>query len=367
VVVILKRYAKPFVLFSLLICTALLLSGCSISSLSTKVFGKKVEATLPAEFVHIDDQEYSKAVTSLIKGAKKCVYVEQFQFDRKDYIDLLVAQAKQGVEVKVLLDNSVKANKATYDYLRANGVSVQYYPTQKGQSARAKLIAVDNTRSIIAGNDWYSAASPNHDVALELDGRAGLWVAKVFSGDWSKATTNNLNVPSQTDLPDDHILLATNDNIKAVLSRQIQDSKKSIQVELTQLADTELITMLSDIAASGKQVQVILDSNWQKTNQFAIDKLKASGASVRNYPTTDTLRQFSRFAVFDGTNTVLGTANWTRSSFVSNHELAAMVPSKAVSEKLATLFKEDWQKSKDAEVTKAKSNATTPDTAAPQK
>ncbi|HZW84121.1 MAG TPA: phospholipase D-like domain-containing protein, partial [Candidatus Deferrimicrobium sp.] len=110
---------------------------------------------MPAEYVHIDDQEYSKAVTSLIKGAKKCVYIEQFQFDRKDYIDLLVAQAKQGVEVKVLLDNSVKSNKTTYDYLRANGVSVQYYPTQKGQSARAKLIAVDNTRSIIAGNDWY--------------------------------------------------------------------------------------------------------------------------------------------------------------------------------------------------------------------
>ncbi len=334
----------------LMLTGALLVSGCSLPG---KIFSKKTEATLTAKYIHIDDQEYSKAVAGLIKSAKKCVYVEQYWFDRKEYMDLLVERAKQGVEVKVLLDNSVRANKETYEYLRANGVSVQYYPTLKGQSARSKLLAVDNTRSIIGGNDWYSAAGQYHDAALELDGRAGRRVARIFSRDWAKATTNDLNVPAETDLPDDYILLATNENIKPVVIRQIQASKKSIQVELTQLADPDLISLLADAAASGKQVQVILDPNSQKINQYAVDKLKSAGALVRYYPVTDTVHLNSRFAVFDGSSALLGTANWTHSSFVQNHEVAALVPSTAAAQRLSAQFNEDWKKSKDASKSKS--------------
>jgi len=346
---VLSGYRK-LSLLALVSALAFLISGCSVSSLSEKIFGKSnAEAKLPAEFVHIDQQAVDAAITSMIRDAKKSIWVEQYELDRKDLLDLLVSKAKQGVEVKVLLDQSPKSAKATYDYLKGNSVGVQYYPTQKGQFDKVKLLAIDSSRALIAGNDWATSASINHDAALELNGKSAWKTAWVFARDWKFATTIDLNL-AETSLPDDNVLLSTNANIQSQVTTQMQGVKNSIQIELNQFTfPAELINLLADAAAGGKKVQVILDSAQQKTNQSTIDKLKSSGAQVRQYPADDKHKLAAHFALFDDRVTILGSANWTRSSFVQNHELAVTVPSKAITAKLAAVFNADWEKSKEVE------------------
>lgn len=341
-----KGYRR--LLLATILISVFFASGCSVSTLSEKIFGKtQAQANIPADFVHIDQQDLNKVVTDMINNAKKSIYVEQYQFDRKDLMDLLASRAKQGLDVKVLIDQSARSAKDTYNYLRAHGVNVQYYPTQKGQFLKVKLLSVDGSRALIGGNDWSSNSAVDHDVALELNNKSAFTAASVFARDWKFSTAYDLNL-SAPSLPDDHILLATNANILSQVTRQIQAAKTSIKIELPQLTyPPELLTALSDFASSGKTVQVILDASQQKINQNAINELKSAGAQVRQYPADVQHKLSAHFALFDDSVSIVGSVNWTRSSFTYNHELVVIVPSKAVGAKLSQQFEADWQKSKD--------------------
>ena len=322
-------------------------AGCSVSSLSNKFLNKtQAEAQLPADFVHIDEKELTKAASEMINAAKKSIYVEQYEFDRKDLINLLVQKSKQGIEVKVLLDKTPKANQATYDYLRANGVSAQYYPIVQGQASKSKLLCVDTTRALVCGNDWTNSDLLSHDVGIELKGKAAWRASSIFARDWKFTTTIDLNLPDNAE-PEDNIVLATNANIQSFLTRQVQDSKTSIQIEVTYLTyPPELITQLTDFATSGKKVQVIIDSSQYTASKTSVDKLQASGVQIRLYPTDAAHKLNGRFALFDNHSVFLSSANWSRSSFTQNHELGLFVPSTSVAQKFAVLFKADWEKSK---------------------
>lgn len=334
----------PFLL-TLIFCLSLLVSGCSLASLSHKFFNQtQGQSNLPADFVYVDQAAMTQTATAMINSAQKSIYIEQYDFDRKDLMNLLVNKAKQGVQIKVLLDQFVKSNADTYDYLRANGVDVQYYPTEKGQAARVKLLSVDGTHALIGGNDWSETAQNYHDVAIQLSDWSAWKTASIFVNDWMTATTLDLNLANTT-LPNDNITLATNANIKTMLTTQLQQTKKSVQVELTQLSDSDIVNLLASMASSGKSVQVILDDSQQTANQAAIQKLLASGAAVRLYPTDNNRRLTARFGLFDDKTTLIGSANWSYISFVQNHELDLLIPSNQVTQKLSNVFAQDWKKS----------------------
>ena len=336
-----------FLAIALILLSLPFTAGCSVSSLSNKFFSKtQAESQLSGDFVHIDEKAITKASSEMIKGAKKSIYVEQYEFDRKDLIDLLVQKAKQGLEVKVLMDKTPKANQATYNYLRANGVSAQYYPIVQGQASKSKLLCVDTTRALIGGNDWTNSDLLSHDVGIELKGKAAWRASSIFARDWKFTTTIDLNL-ADTSEPEDNIVLATNANIQSFITRQVQDSKTSIQIEVTYLTyPPELITQLTEFATSGKKIQVIIDSSQYTANKATVDKLVASGVQVRLYPTDATHKLNGRFALFDNHSVFLSSANWSRSSFTQNHELGVFVPSTSVAQKLALMFNADWEKSK---------------------
>lgn len=334
---------KPKFAFSILfmlLFSLLFISGCSLKL--PKLFPEPVVISdLPAEALYIDnDAIYNRTVT-LIQSAKTSIYVEQAEFGDPRLVQLLLTKSRAGIDVRILLDQWKKANRTTLDQFKNQNVSIQYYPAQKGQINHTKYLIVDQNVAMIYGPTWTVDGLLAHDFAVELSGRSAWKTATQFSKDWEFTTTFPLNVPKTSSLPDDNIVLATNANVKQQLLDQINASTKSIWIEISEISDPDLIQALIDAAQKGRDVRLILDRSVMSKSPNTLEKLSASNISIRYFPTPFGMH----VAIIDRSTFLLTSSEWTRYSFVANHEFSITVPSPKASTKLGDLFEQDWGKS----------------------
>ncbi|MHB8075235.1 phospholipase D-like domain-containing protein [Desulfosporosinus fructosivorans] len=325
----------------LLIFSMLSLSGCSLKFPNFSSEPAPI-SNLPPEALYVDKEAIYARTLSLIQSAQTSVYVEQAEFDDPQLIQLLLVKSQAGVEVRVLLDQWQKVNRTTLDQLKSQNVSIQYYPAQKGQINHTKYLIVDQKVAMVYGPPWTADGLLAHDLAVELSGRSAWKAATVFSKDWEFTTTSPLSVPKTSTLPDDYIVLATNAKVKEQLAEKISASITSIWIEISEISDPDLIQALVDAAAKGRDVRLILDRAVMSKSPVSLEKLTASNISIRYFPTETPLGM--HLAIFDNSTFFLSSANWTRASFVTNHEFSITVPSPSASIKLGNLFMQDWEK-----------------------
>ena len=200
----------------------LFLGGCAPNF---KPFNKEVPiSTLPPESIYVDGNTIYDESINLINSAKKSIYVEQYEFDDSQLIQLLIQKARQGLEIRIILDQWQRVNQATLDALKSQNISIQFYPARKGQYDRVKLLVVDREQALVYGSSWTENGKNSHTVALKLTDRAAWKAANVFSRDWEFTTTLSINVPKTSLLPEDNITLATNANIKQQILELISAS-----------------------------------------------------------------------------------------------------------------------------------------------
>lgn len=167
----------------------LLLVG--IAFLAGFYFGAKSQAPTTAEVPAaqacvklrvINDRDYYPTLLSLLESANKSIYVAMFEFksdteEISKIVELLISKAKKGVDVKVVLENSVDANELTYRRLLDNGVMVRY--DTRSRTTHAKLVIVDGRYVIVGSHNWsYMAMMRNHEASVLIDDAA---VAQVYT------------------------------------------------------------------------------------------------------------------------------------------------------------------------------------------
>ena len=326
----------------LLLFSTLLISGCSLKL--PKFSPEPVPISdLPAEALYVDKEAiYSRTVT-LIQSAKTSIYVEQAEFDDPRLIELLLAKSRAGIEVRILLDQWQKVNRATLDQLKSQNVSIQYYPAQKGQLNHTKYLIVDQKSAMIYGPPWTADGLLAHDLAVELSGKSAWKAATLFARDWEFTTTLPLTVPKTSPFPDDQIVLAPNALVKQQLAGKISASTTSIWIEISEISDPDIIQALIDAAGKGRDVRLILDRAVMSKSPITLEKLTSKNIPIRYFPTKTPLGM--HLGIFDKSAFLLSSSAWTEYSFVANHEFSITVPSPLASAKLANLFQQDWEKS----------------------
>jgi len=336
-----SKWRSVFSTLFLLLFSMLLLSGCTFKIPKLSPHEKVSLSNLPAEALFINKDAIYNQTLSLINSAKTSIYVEQVEFDEPQLIELLIAKAHSGIDVRILLDQWQKVNRATLEQLKSQNVSVQFYPAQKGQIDHTKYLVIDQTQALIYGPAWTDDGLSTHDLAVELSGRSAWKAASLFSKDWEFTTTLPLTVAKTSPLAEDNIVLATNASVKQQLTEQISGSTKSIWIEISEITDPDLIQSLTDVAGKGREVHLVVDR--AVANKTTIETLKAKGVRIRYYPSQST--QGLHLAIFDNTSFLLTSSAWTHSSFITNHELSITVPSPTASAKLSEMYKQDWAKS----------------------
>lgn len=121
----------------------------------------------------INDRDYYPVLMSLLSNANKSIYIAMFEFksdtdEISQIVETLISKARKGVDVKVVLENSIDSNELTYRRLLDNGVAVRF--DTRSRTTHAKLIIVDGRYVIVGSHNFsYMAMMRNHEASVLID------------------------------------------------------------------------------------------------------------------------------------------------------------------------------------------------------
>lgn len=281
-------------------------------------------------------------VGRLIATAHRRVLVEMYELGRSDVVNALGAVQSRGLEVRVILDPTVKASRKSAARLQAAGVAARFYPVddKRHQIDHVKLLIADS-EAVVGGMNWGKHSDRNHDYVLEA--RLPVDVARlvrIFDQDW--AFTGGHPAP----LPAASMLVAQTSpgaEIRAMLESALTRSTHRVLAEVYTLTDPEVIAELVIAHRRGAAVRVILDPN-QSYNLHAFAMLRGGGVETRWYPVPRGVLLHAKIGLFDGL-LILGSANWTLSGLGVNHELDIETRDPQAVDAYANRFAQDWARS----------------------
>ena len=104
----------------------------------------------------------------------------------------------------------------------------------------------------------------------------------------------------------------------------IQSAKKTIDMTMYELVDTQAQMLLDQAAANGVKVRVILDQNLERSsNQAAFDDLQSHGVQVV-WAQTKYAATHQKSIVIDGTTAAVMTLNLTSRYYSSSRDFAVI-------------------------------------------
>lgn len=126
----------------------------------------EIEAAKADELIFLPKKTYFDAVHNALKGAKESIYVVMYvlmagegpAYPENILIQDLIDAKKNGLKVKVILDESVKdfdgsvLNTKAYQRLLENGIDVRFDSPHK--ITHVKLIVIDGYISILGSHNW---------------------------------------------------------------------------------------------------------------------------------------------------------------------------------------------------------------------
>jgi len=311
-------------------------------------------------------------IEQMIRGAKKSVQVEMFSLDKKNLVDLLIADAKKGVKVQVIMDpvneDWESDKKKAIEKLRKNGVNVLLYPAKEpgspeakyGQIDHVKMLIVDGNKAIIGGMNWGEHSQVNRDVDVQVEGPAVDKMEWLFRKDWIKSGGDSKELPWIEKTPPhpegnaavNLLTTGLEKNEKTIgrtINRAIQNAKKSISCELFVLSNRETIDNLIDAHKRGLDVRIILNPLKIKDNPInekAAKRLKEAGVPVKWFVPDkgEKDKLHAKMGIFDDDQVILGSANWTYAGFNINREADVEVLDKKVNSGFSKMFDSDWEK-----------------------
>lgn len=279
-----------------------------------------------------------------LSRATTTIEAEIYEFNRADLAGAMVAARARGVKVTVIEDPTVSVNEATAFRLRQAGAEVRIFPDQRRQIDHVKLLIVDGATAIFGGMNWGSHSWRNHDFDLAVAGPVVNHLQAIFAADLVRSGGQSVVRTSPAD-PNGLRLLATYPEVQVrpVVLDAIAQAKDAIFIEMFVMTDSQAISALSEAARRGVKVFVLFDPN-QDLNQLAAARLRLAGVHTRFYRTSGEKLHAKAMEV-DGRWLLVGSANWSSSGFLHNHELDAVIDSPPLASQALGRMEADWRAS----------------------
>jgi cardiolipin synthase A/B len=312
-------------------------SGSGGSGSSVQAAGP-VSAGSGALTVLSEPQAGFSAIYKLITGAKKSVDLTMYELIDTTAEKDLAADAKRGVDVRVILDSHLEKsrNTAAYDYLAARKVHVTWAPS--GTTYHQKTLTVDGKTSVIMTlnltSEYYS---DTRDFAVFDTSKADIAaIVATFSADFAHKKITP---------PDGADLVWSPTNSQAAILAVIDAAKKTLSVENEEMDDSVITSALEADAKRGVDVQITMtaDSEWDS----AFRALVKAGAHVRTYKdSTKVLYIHAKAVAADAGRSdeqlYLGSENFSAASLRKNRELGLRTTNKAVISAVAAVLGDDY-------------------------
>ncbi|WP_345993903.1 phospholipase D-like domain-containing protein [Sulfurimonas sp. HSL-1716] len=311
-----------------------------------------------------DPLEAYKEFMNCIADAKSsiyiCTYIFRYDDVTKDIIKALINKAKEGVEIKILLDSLGSIDLYLFSgrlrRLKKAGVQIQFFmpifemPFRNYINLRnhRKIYIFDNKKVLSGGmnvsNEYFGSApdaSRREDILFLVEGSSAEQYFEIFASDWFYASQEKLSfsadtiqnggdayvqvVPSGPDMKKDALYEA--------LLCAIYSAKKRIWIVTPYFVpDVSLVEALVIAKHKGIDVRLITpkESNYfiaDLTRSSYMRELEESGIEVALY---NGAMLHAKAIIFDETSVMLGSVNIDNRSLFLNYEVATFVYSAKV-------------------------------------
>ena len=255
------------------------------------------------------------------------------------YIDALIALAKAGKDVKVVLNQTFPTgtspsdtNASTYTQLQGGGVGVHWAPTNTGFTSytHEKAVIIDPA----GGSD-----SQVWIMTMNLDTDAPKYNREFLAQDVNSADVAEAEAIFEADYNDTSITPSgalvvapsPQNNAVSTLVGLINSATSSILIEAEEFDDSganteELVfNALTAKAKANVSVHVVLEDSTDSEQTSAVSTLEAAGGKVVGYSCSGSLDIHAKALVVDGARAFVGSENFSGGSLGYNREVGVSV------------------------------------------
>ncbi len=392
-----RRAGRSFRYFAtLLLLLALLVAGCATSHEKRTVYhyepsygveSEQFERTqvalggglLPGNRAVLlnNGDAFFPAILEDIRAAKYSVNIELYIFAKgrmaETFVDALCAKAREGVEVRVLVDSLGERLRGLDRQMSAAGVKFQVYKPNKLRSitkisdrTHRKIITVDGRIGFTGGlaiDDRWTGDARNpeewRDTVVRLEGPVVLQLQRIFLENWLYTTGEFLDSAGQFPVaqqPGEVKAQAVGSSRTSQLSRAklhyylpIQAARKQVWIENAYfLPDQEFLAALSAAARRGVDVRVVIPGKHTdiKAVRYAgrANYRELLEAGVRVYELQPTMLH-SKVMLVDGIWSSIGSINFTGRSMKSNAEANVAIYNSSFADQVRSSIEADMARS----------------------
>lgn len=264
-------------------------------------------------------------IYDFISSAKHDIDMTMYELVDPTVTGLLVTAAKNGVRVRVILDQNLEMsdNTPAYNALSAVGGNLTVHWANPVYSAtHQKTITIDGTTSAIMSLNLAEQYYPTtRDFALvTTDPAVVAAVEATFEADIANSAVT----------PGGPNLVWSPTNSQSALLALINGAKTSLLVENEEMSYDVIIAALAAAAMRGVDVQVVMEGSGEWYSAFA--ELQAAGVKIATYRDAAIYIHAKVIVTDYGTSTAsvfIGSENFSHASLTANRELGIVTTDSA--------------------------------------
>ncbi len=306
------------------------------------------------------NREYLPTVLDMIASAQTSLRIIQYEYVSHGAVrkieEAILSAARRGVDVRILIDDTVRQSKKNVEWLARKGIRVKLDETREyGQpgdkTTHAKMILVDDKKFIIGSTNFSDKSiSDNNEANLYLARPAAARSLRTyFEALWKNAVRE----PSVEPFRSADVDVIFNRQYVPSVKRLFQSARKRIHVILYGInigrpgsGVRDLIEEMKQARDRGVDVRVILDvsrgSFAEKTLQFsreAASYLEKSGIAVK-FDSEEVITHAKVLLVDDAV--VVGGTNWGYGPLTQYNDMNVIVRRPEIVGRFASGFSKLW-------------------------
>ena len=284
--------------------------------------------------LYVEPDDGRQPILDALKAAQKEVLVEVYLLSDKEIIQGLEDAKVRGVAVNVMLEQHPygggKINDKSKQELAGKGISVSWTNSSFALTHEKAIIIDSDKVFILSQNLTTSAFDKNREYdVLDTNASDVGEVRDIFMDDWKRENFT----PAQTEI------VESPDNSRAGLTSLINSAAKSIDIEMEEINDKDIVSLL-DSRVKSLQVRIILpDVSQISASEMAIKDLKSNGISIR---TLKSPYIHAKLILVDDAKAYTGSINLSTQSMDANRELGIIMSQADIINRLSKTFDGDW-------------------------
>ena len=284
--------------------------------------------------VFVEPDDGRDPVLDELRAARCGIDVSVYLLTDEPVIDELIAAARRGIQVRVMLEQHPFGGGGGQEeveaQLRAGGVEVRWSGSDI-RFSHAKYLVIDRQVALILNQNLTNASfEGNREFGAITTQRDAVEQAQeIFDADWAVEPIRDIDGP----------LIVSPTTSRSRYLDLIGSARDGIDFYAEVIRDPEIIAALGAAEDRGVDVRLIVNGRLDENQQDAAAQLDRRGIEIR---LATGLYIHAKVMVIDGAMAIVGSQNFTATSLDDNRELAMLLRDPLLVERCVSVFERDW-------------------------